>query len=675
MEHGSDAEREDWMSEVVDAPADESPTAWAQHWLPEIAAAKASVEAWHASGDKIIKRFKDIREGEQTGESRMNLFTANVQTQMSLLYGKTPEVSVGRRFADADDDVARVAGELLERLLNADIERDGDSYAEALGYALQDRLLPGLGQVRVRYVADFEEVPETPAVLGPDGTELAPAVPNAPRKVYECVELDYVAWKKFLWSPARVWHEVRWVAFESDMSRRQVVKRFDTPELVKMRGGVEVADAIPYAQKRQDEHDKKPDPLARAKVWELWDKETRRVFWVVEGFGMCLDMKEDPLSLKSFFPCPRPILANATTDNVLPRPDFVLAQDQYDEIDAITTRISVLQKALSVRGVYDRSAGEVKRLLTEAAVNDLIAVENWNRFAEKGGLDGVVDWLPLEPIVAAITALDARREVVKASLYEVTGMSDLLRGQAAAAGATATEQSIKARFASVRLQALQDEFARFASDAQRLKAEVICSLYDEATILNVSNAQHTADAAMAPQAIALLKERFNNYRVEVKPENVSMQDFAELKSERMEVVAGVSQFLTAAAPLAQQMPGSAPFLLKILQWTIAATKGSSEIEGVLDQAIQQAQQAASQPQQQAPDPKVIAQQMKGQQDLEKTKADLQADVVRIQTEVQADEQREANQMRYNVQEAAQKALIAKATRPEPQRGPGGPRGM
>jgi hypothetical protein len=661
------------MTEVNEAPPEESPAGWAQRWLPEIAAAKSAVEAWHTSGDKIIRRFKDERESSQQGEARMNLFSANVLTQQALLYGKTPKVSVGRRFADAGDDVARVAGELLERLLNADIERDGDSYAEALGYALQDRLLPGLGQVRIRYVAELETSPPTPAIRGPDGVELAPEVPGVPRKTYECVETDYVAWKDFLWSPARIWHEVRWVAFKACMSRRQVKERFDTPELVEQRGGVEVADAIPYTNKRHGDEDKKPDPLARAEVWELWDKETRRVFWLVEGFGLCLDTREDPLSLRGFFPCPRPILANATTDKVLPRPDFVLSQDQYDEIDAITTRINLLQKALSVRGVYDRGAEEVKRLLTEAAVNELIPVEHWNRFAERGGLKGSIDWLPLEPIVAAIAALDARREVAKAALYEVTGMSDLLRGQAVTANATATEQSIKARFASVRLQALQDEFARFASDVQRLKAEVICSLYDEDTILTVSNAQYTADAAVAPQAVAMLKERFSNYRVQVKPENVSMQDFAEMKSERMEVVAGVSQFLTAAAPLAQQMPGSTPFLLRILQWTMAATKGASEIEGVLDQAIQQAQQAASQPQQQAPDPKLIAQQMKGQQDMQKVQAETQARLVEIQAEVAADEKREQNQMRYNVMEANAKAQISKALRPEAQQGPGGPR--
>jgi hypothetical protein len=59
-------------------------------------------------------------------------------------------------------------------------------------------------------------------------------------------------------------------------------------------------------------------------------------------------------------------------------------------------------------------------------------------------------------------------------LYQVTGQADIMRGQATVAGASATESAAKARFGSVRMQRRQDEFARFVSEAQALKLEVIC---------------------------------------------------------------------------------------------------------------------------------------------------------------------------------------------------------
>lgn len=639
---------------------EDNPRGWAQRWAVELKASRESVRKWHEQGKRILKRYQDERETEKRDESRWNLFTANVQTQQSLLYGKTPSVSVGRKYADANDDMARVAGEMLERILNADIERDGDSYADALGYALQDRLLPGLGVVRIRYVVETEMGPETPAIRGPDGSEAAAAVPGVERKTYECVETDYVYWEDVLWSPARVWHEVRWVAFRAEMSREQCVERF----------GSEVAEHIPYELTTRTNEEKErgaADPWARAVVWEIWDKPSRRVFWYVEGHSETLDDKADPLGLESFFPCPRPMVANAVTRAFLPRPDFALAEDLYNEVDTLSTRINALTDAVRVRGVYDKASGELKGLLSSTGGNMLIPVENWAMFAEKGGLRGVVDWFPLDQVVAAITALDQRREVVKAALYEVTGMSDLLRGQAAAANVTATEQSIKARFASVRLQALQDQFARFASDVQRLKAEVIAKHFDPGTILAQANAQAMFDAQQAQEAVALIKSGFSEYRVEVKPEAVSMTDFAQMQSERVGMLQAVTAFMTGAAPLAQQMPGSLPFLLQILQWFVAGQPGASQIEGVLDQAIAAAQQQAAQPQQPAqPDPKIISAQMKAQGDLAKIQAETQARLVEINAEVQADAQREQNQMVYNVREAAAKQRLGAATRAEQQ---------
>lgn len=646
---------------------EDSPQGWAKRWQAELKAARASVEKWHEQGAKINKRFRDERESRDNGDTRWNLFTSTVETKLATLYGQTPKVSVSRRFSDAADDAARVAATMLERALNSDIEKDSDTFAQALQYALEDRLLPGLGLVRVRYVAEFETVPPVPAQVDPvTGMVLAPEVPATERKTYECVETDYVHWRDFLWSPSRVWHEARWIAFRAEMSRAELVRRF----------GEEVGRAVPLNAKgragEDDGTEKKPTPWDRAEVWEVWDKETRTVYWYVEGYPAILDSKPDPLGLQGFWPCPRPLLANVTTSTTVPRPDFVLAQDFYDEIDLVSTRITLLERAIRVAGVYDKSNDGVKRLLSETGQNELIPVDNWAAFAEKGAMRGAVDWLPLEQVSTALTALrDYRRELVDA-LYQVTGMADVMRG-ASDPRETAAAQGIKARFGSVRLQRLQDEVARFASDVQRLKAEIISKHYDAATLVAASNVERTPDAPLAGQAVELVKSRLAEYRVEVKPEAVSLTDFAALKAERLEVIGGISTFLQAAAPLAQAVPGSMPYLLQILQWSVAGLKGGSGIESVLDQAIAAAQKAPppGQDGQQQPDGKLLAQQLKGQQELAKVQAESQARMQEIAAEVQADEMRERNQMTYNVREAAAKQQISEAARAARPQGNGG----
>jgi hypothetical protein len=664
--------------ETLETEFQDTPSEWSRRWTMEFAAARKDITKFHERGDKVIKRYLDERENSKNGDTRLNLFTADIQTKQAILYGKIPNVSVSRRFADADDDTARVAGVIMERLLNTDIERDSDNYATALAYVRDDRLLPGLGVARVRYVAEFEPVPEQPAMIH-NGVEVAPVVPATERKVNESVETDYVHWKDFLWSPSRVWHEATWVAFRADISRKELEARFgDEGKLVplnsKRNGSVTEEDA------------KKASPWGRADLWEIWDKGTQSVFFFVEGYNKVLTpvgmptnengSLQDPLGLETFFPCPKPMLANTTTSSTVPRADLTLYQDQYNEIDMVSTRITLLERAIRVVGAYDASNSELKKLLSEHLNNEMIPVQNFASFQEKGGLAGAIVWLPLDQVVNALTTLrDYRRELID-SLYQVTGQSDIMRGQGTQPNVTASEQKIKAKFGSVRIQALQDEFARFASDLQKLKAEIISKHFDEQTILQRCNCEFGPDKDLAPQAVKLIKDKFADYRIEVKPEAVSLTDFAALKEERLEVIGALGSYFSMMGPVGQQMPQAIPYLLEILKWAVAGLRGGSAIEGVLDRAVTQAQQAAANPQQkpQAPDPKLLVQQAKTQGELQKVQAESQARQMEIQAEVQADAQRERTQGNENIREAMVKHQIGRAERVEKQFGPMGPLG-
>lgn len=644
------------MEQQDKADFDDTPAGKHRRWSVELKSAEKKAEKFNKSGTEIVKRFLDERDTKTRGETRWNIFSANVITLQAMLYDRPPSASVARRFADADDDLARVAGEILERNLNADIEDSGETFELAMLSALEDRLLPGLGVVRVRYEPQMGMSEPVAAILDPDtGEEQAPGIEAQEVKEGEECETDYVHWQDFRWSPSRTWAEVRWVAFKALMSRTQLAKRF----------GDAVAKLIPLAAKKDRTEDKGETPWSRAEVWEVWDKETETVVWWCEGYSKLLDEKADPLGLDGFFPCPRPMMANTTTSSLMPRADFVLAEDLYNEVDTISTRITMLERAIRVTGAYDKANDALKDVVN-GGDNKLYPVDNWAMFAEKGGLRGAVDYFPLEQISAALSTLrDYRRELMDA-LREITGMSDVMRGQAADSGSTATEQRIKARASGVRVRKLQNEFVRFATDVQKLKAEVILKHFDANTILDRSNCARTADAQLAPQAVALLKSNASDYRIEVKAETVALADFDALKSERMDVLAALATFFQAAAPVAQQIPGSEPYLLRMLQWTMSGMRGAATMEGILDQAITAAQKradaVAAAPPQPQQDPKLLALQLKGQQDLAKTQADLQADLVRTQAETQAHAAQEQAQAEWNTREAAAKAQIQAATK-------------
>ncbi len=636
-------------------------------WTREFAAAKRWLQPWKDQAKKIEAVIRDEREASFADESRWNLFAANRETKAAMLYGRPPRVSVERRFSDTQDDVGRVASEMMTRLLNTDIERTSDGYASALGYALSDRLDCGWSCIRARYLVEWEDVAEVPAKLDPvTGQELAPMVPATKRKRFEDVETDYVHWQDQLWQPCRTFHEMTWWSQLTQLSEEQVTERW----------GADIAKAVPYTGKppvMSETYDgSASSEHKRCDVHEIWDKSRKVVCWYVEGYG-ALECKDDPYELEGFYPFPRPMVANATTSKYLPRPDYVIAQDLYGELNVVTTRIKkLMQNGVRVTGAYNGAHKELEGILGEGADGQLHPVQNWDMSGN--GIANAIWIFPTQEIVQCILQLrDYRRELIDA-IAQVTGMSDIMRGEATQAGATATEQRVKTRMGSVRMQAMQDDFARFASEQQQIRAQLVAKFFDDSTIIQRSNAQFLADKQYVPEAVRLIKSpAFAQYRIEVKSEAISLADFAATKAEKFEAMGTLAQVFQMGTALAQAMgPAAIPFVLKIGQATIAGMRGTSDMEAAFDQAISQAEQQQEQAAQQGPPPdpkmqqeqmKLQGAQMKAQADIQKEQMKHQQKLVQIQAEVAADDQREQSQAQWNVRESAQKALISRAMKP------------
>ena len=77
-------------------------------------------------------------------------------------------------------------------------------------------------------------------------------------------------------------------------------------------------------------------------------------------------------------------------------------------------------------------------------------------------------------------------------------------------------------------------------------------------------------------------------------------DWAAERDAAVQFMQGLGAFISQVAPMAQQVPGAAPVLLSLLQWSVSKFRVSTEIEGVLDQAIAGLKQTMGQPK--SPDP-------------------------------------------------------------------------
>ena len=144
---GSDANTIDSLIKLESTPEGKR-----GRWSSEITAAEKELDKWHGSGNRVVKRFLDDRDAVETSQKWFNIFNTNVGIMEASLYANIPTVDVSRKFAQMDDDIARVAGLILQRAIQQDMAEPECDFDQVMRNAVSDRLIPGLGTAWVRLI-------------------------------------------------------------------------------------------------------------------------------------------------------------------------------------------------------------------------------------------------------------------------------------------------------------------------------------------------------------------------------------------------------------------------------------------------------------------------------------------------------------------------------------------
>ena len=602
------------MAETTESDS-KKPLEAAAEWQEELESAEKELKKFWQRGRKVIKRYMD--EDDSSEDERYNVFWANVGVLKASLYANPPKPLVKREFDDYSDDEARVAAMMMQRLLTQGMVKPEDELNVAFRNCVEDRLVPGLGQIWLRYEPIIENTG-----LGEQITD-------------EYVCTDYVYWEDFWWSPCRTWEECRWVARRVFMTKKEFKKRF--PRIS--------TELVSWSRKSSAKYGDKVSPddygVNKTEVFEIWDRTAKTVVFLSRACKVLLDRTEDPLNLDGFFPCPKPLLATHTTSSMVPKADYLMVQSQYRRLDNLTRRIRALEDAIQASGVYDKANAELGQLLPSSG-NKMIPVDNWAMYAEKGGMKGVVDWFPIEAVVNALDKLRELKAEAKAELYELTGISDIMRG-VTKERETAYAQGLKAQYSSVRLQYVQGDVAAFIQHVLRIKADIISKHFQAQTIVKNSLIEMTPDAELAETAAGLIKDAWSfAFRIQVFADTLAIPDYNAERQGRIEFIGAVGQFISQAFPLIEMEPGAAPYMLQILQWGISAFRSAQSIEGVFDKAAVAITEKLAQPQQPKPDPAMVkaqadvqAKQISAQIDVQKAEAEIEAGKKKTQAEIAA----------------------------------------
>lgn len=617
------------LAETQPSEAGETVEKMQTYWKRELERAhKHFNEKFWPRADKLYKKYAKQAE-QDDGKRRFAMLWANTEVLKPSVYARPPIPQVSRRYRDKDP-VGRLAAELLERAASFEFERM--NIDSVLRSVRDDLLIPGRGQAWVRYEAedDGEKVTDHRVVV------------------------EYLHYRQFMHGPARRWEEVPWVSKITYMDNDEGKKRFKdkwTGVQLDNKPDSDVGDAIrdPALENAQE---------AKATIYEIWSKKHKKVFFIAKNCSHVLEESEPLLDLKNFFPCPKPVYATVTNNSLIPTPDYTYYQDQAEEIDKLTDRIDSLTTNLKLVGFYPAGAeGDVtpaiEKALSPATQNAMIPIASWAAFGERGGSNAIV-WLPIKEVVETVRACVELRNQIIQDTYQITGISDILRGQTES-DETATAQSIKAQWGSVRIQDRQAELVRFAKDLTEMACEIIAEQFDPEVILQMANMPRPEqpqqppppdpslmpeptgdpeqDAAMQQQmeqmleqaqqemaaweqenakfdeAFALLmNDRLRGFRIDIETDSTIQPDEDAEKERRTEFVTAIGGIIQQAVPLILQVPEMAGLISETLLFVARGFRAGRQLEDQIEQSMNAIQERIAQQMQQQPeqDPTIAA---------------------------------------------------------------------
>jgi hypothetical protein len=603
------------------------------YWHDQIETAIKIFDKWEKRGLKVVKRYRDERDAIEMPRMKFNILWSNIQVLFPALYGRQAKPEVSRRYMD-QDPVGRLASTMLERVMEYETTQFGD-FDSAMSGAVQDRLLPGRGTAWIRYEPVIvNDRPEVEGEMERDESQVYNTVEDPTERIDAAHSpIDYVYWSDFLHSPARTWDEVWWVARAVYMTKDEGVERFgDVFKNVSLTSSnTDMDGKNPLTAKMT--YDKK------AMVYEIWNKRTAKVCWIAKGYPQALDERDDPLELEEFFPCPKPLMATTTTGTMIPVPDYCEYEDQAQELDNLTQRIYLLTKACKAVGVFNAEFKELARMFSEGVDNKLFPVTGWAAMSEKGGLKGAIDMMDTSQIIVTLRELYAAREQVKQSIYEIMGISDILRGSSKAQE-TLGAQQLKANFGSLRLKNSQGDVARFATDIFKLKAQVICKFYPPELIVEMSGVMNTPDG-QDPQMLQAALQMLSNstvrdFHIAVEADSLAQIDEQAEKQGAQEAIQAIGLFLREAIPMIAQAPETLPMASEMLLFLVRRFRAGRGLESAVERAMKALQDRADQAKQQPPqqNPEMLQMQADQQAEQMKMQAQAQSEQMKMQAEAQ-----------------------------------------
>ena len=617
--------------------------------LSEITKTQAKAKFWHSQieqsdkhekpfrqrGEKIIERYRD--EEKTAGAQRYALLWANTQLNLAALIGQIPSPDVSRRWIN-DSAVIRDAAEVMQKGMAHPM--DDPSSVRGIRDGVLEGSLPGRGVLRVRYEAEFEEV-ETgrveqvinelgqpimrPVMVETEDGTLVPETEE--RKASERVYLQRVYWQDYRQAVGRCPDDVWWQAYRHHKTRDELIEDFGNDVGKKIPLVVTTGQPSSSIGKNEDgvsENDTLPAAFGRAELWEIWNKKDKTVIWIAKGYNDIIKEEPPAIDLEGFYDCAAPLTLYTTTDNNIPLAEYAFYQELTREIDDLQKRIAGIVSSCRVVGFYHaalKDFGDLSRITdgTFYPTDEKLMFATADGSAP--GLERLITSLPIERWASIVPLLSNRMEQLKQAVFEITGFSDLLRGQTRASE-TLGAQNLKAQFGSFRLLPKQRAVQEWLEGTYAICGEIIAEMFDAETITRMTGigqpkefeawleeqggmpeAEDQEQAALIQEQLAqqyqayaegeaehfdqvmafLRDNRMRSFRVNVELDELARPDRQAMQAMQAEAMSQTTQFMNALESVPQPI---VPAMLAMYKSWVRNFKLGGDTEDLIDEAIE-----------------------------------------------------------------------------------------
>lgn len=565
-------------------------------WMERIRASEKREDKWRKDAEAAEKAFTCDADSKGSGKLYdFNILHSNVETIVPAIYNSTPIPDIRRRYQETGEEpqppqqpqpdqngqidpraIAQFQQQMMQfqqamQAHQAKVQRDAD--AKALGDLIEQAITIQIDDNRLDIEIEREA---QDSFLAGRGIVILEFEMDDDGEVISNERIVFKArsWRDFRMGPGTRWDNLPWIAFREVVTSEALEKLKDGEYYNSQ--GAEVAVA---------EDDESKDGVA---FWKVWCKDTRKVKFVREHDGRMLKEVEDPLGLPGFFPCPEPVQPITVTGKMKPVCPFTVYKKLADELDTITKRINAIMKGLKVKGAVIGDSLDLSNF-SSAGDNELVAISGLEALSQTGGIDKAIMWWPVEQAIAVLKELYVQRDSVKSSIYEITGISDIVRG-ASNANETLGAQEIKTRWGALRIQKMQRMIERQVRDIFVMMADLLVTKFQPQTLQQMTGIEITEGM------MALMQQpRLMGYRIDVESDSTVRADLTRQKEDMAEFTAGTAQFFAAMEPVVARAPALAEPIAEIYSSMASVFKLGRSAEDALERMTKMAKQAAKEP--------------------------------------------------------------------------------